>query len=270
MSSTIFRPLRGALDPQRKLADARRRAKQDVGTDSTKLIRAAQEALAAVGPALGAEPVKFEVPGGSLIKEFNGALLLIVAPQAVWAARRPVSGLDVVSEVLAAEVALAGLRANRKPDPPVQLSRGDSELLDKAGFTEADPQAPSAFERSRLEYEMLLRHSFTLEQAGKILSVSPSRLRQRLSGHERTLYGFKEGRGWRIPNFQFSGKKLVRGIEQVVPRIRSDAHPLSVARWFSTPHQDLVADHEEQSATPLQWLAGGHSPEVIADLASEI
>jgi len=241
-----------------------------VGTDRTKLIQAAQEALAAVGLAVGAKPVKFEVPAGSLIKEAEGALLLIVTPQVVWAAKSPVSGLDVASELLAAEVALAGLRANRKPDPPVHLSRGDSELLDKAGLTEADSQAPSAFERSQLEYEMLLRHSFTLEQAGKILSVSPSRLRQRLSGHERTLYGFKEGRGWRIPKFQFINKKLVRGIEQVAPRIRSNAHPLSVSRWFSTPHQDLVADDEEERATPLQWLAAGHSPKVIADLASEI
>ncbi len=241
-------------------------------TDNAKLIRAAQEAVAAVGHIVGTSPIAVDIPGGQLM-DLNGIMLLIVAPQSICVVKRSVSGLsakDVAKEVIAAEVAVDTLGASTTRATPAQLSQGDAAILDKAGFTEGDPQAPSAFERSRVEFEMLVQRSLTLEEAGKLLSVSPSRLRQRLSGDERTLYGFKEGRGWRIPRFQFTGKKLVRGIEKVVPHIRSDAHPLSVARWFSTPNQDLVANDDEQAVTPLQWLAAGRPPDAVAHLASEI
>ena len=100
--------------------------------------------------------------------------------------------------------------------------------------------------------------------------MNPSRLRQRLG--QRTLYGIKEGRSWRLPKFQFDAKhkKVVRGIEKVFPRIRSDAHALEVATWFSVPHQDLVAGDDDERVTPLAWLSSGGSPETVAELAEEI
>ena len=39
---------------------------------------------------------------------------------------------------------------------------------------------------------------------------------------------------------------------------------------FSIPHQDLVAGENDEPVTPLTWLAGGGSPETVADLADEI
>jgi hypothetical protein len=89
---------------------------------------------------------------------------------------------------------------------------------------------------------------------------------------QRTLFGIKDGRSWRLPRFQFDAKKkkLVRGIDKVLPRIRLDAHPLEVVTWFSIPHQDLVVGENEEPVTPLDWLAGGRSPETVAQLADEI
>ena len=126
-------------------------------------------------------------------------------------------------------------------------------MLDEAGFADAprNADAGGALERSRIELELLLRESLTLEEAARALAVSSGRLRQRLGPTERTLYGIKEGRAWRIPKFQFASKgKLVRGIDRVLPRIRPDAHPLAVAAWFSTPHQDLVIGEREERVTP--------------------
>jgi hypothetical protein len=84
------------------------------------------------------------------------------------------------------------------------------------------------------------------------------------------LYGIKDGRSWRIPRFQFAGKKLVRGLDQVIPRIRRDAHALAVETWFKTPHQDLVIGDDEKRVSPFAWLLGGNAPEAVAELAEEV
>jgi len=78
-------------------------------------------------------------------------------------------------------------------------------------------------------------------------------------------------RTWRIPRFQVSRQgRLLRGIETVMPCIRPCAHPLAVARWFTSPHQDLVAGGEEMPVTPLAWLSAGRDPVTVAELAREI
>ena len=87
--------------------------------------------------------------------------------------------------------------------------------MDQAGLVEGLLDAPDALERSRMELEVLVRSSFTTEEAAKVLRMSTSRIRQSLSSRHRTLYGIKEGLEWRIPRFQFTSKgKLVRGIER--------------------------------------------------------
>jgi hypothetical protein len=171
---------------------------------------------------------------------------------------------------------LAGAQAAVEPlvaAPPTlhvpQLSGAEASMLDEAGFREAKSGGTGALERSRIELEILLRESLSVDEAASLLHVSTGRLRQRLSA--RTLYGVKEGRAWRLLRFQFDKKgKLVRGIDQVLPHIRADAHPLAVARWFSTPHQDLVAGEEEERVTPLQWLSAGLAAGEVAELIQEI
>jgi hypothetical protein len=151
------------------------------------------------------------------------------------------------------------------------LTATEAEVLDEAELREPRGDAPGAYERSRINYDILLaRESWSLAQAAKLLRVNPSRLRQRLSSANRTLYGIKDGRAWRIPKFQFSRGKLVRGIGEVLPRIRADAHPLAVRNWFTTPHQDLVVGASGRRITPLEWLSSGRSPADLAALAEEI
>src|SRR5215472_13108350 len=167
-----------------------------------------------------------------------------------------------------AEVALEQLTSDPPKTTP-QLTAGEASLLDEAGLPEAKADAPGALERTRIEFELLLRESRDLEDIAKALRLTPSRLRQRLSA--RTLYGIKDGRSWRIPRFQFKHGKLVRGLDVVLPRIRSDTHPVAVKRWLTTPHQDLVSGgDDEKRVTPLAWLEAGNSPEEVAKLAAEL
>lgn len=156
-----------------------------------------------------------------------------------------------------------------------QLTNDEAALLDAYGLPEPDAQSPGALERTGIELELFMRESLSLDDAAKALEVSPSRLRQRLAPGDRTLYGIKDGRIWRLPMFQFVSAsknklRLVRGIDDVLPAIRPEVPPLVVARWFSTPHQELVVGEAEESVTPLAWLSAGRSPAAVADLAAEL
>lgn len=171
-----------------------------------------------------------------------------------------------------AEAAVERIAASPPEVALPALTAGEAALLDQAGFREgSSPTAVSAVDRSQIELDAMLGESLTLEEAAGALGVSPSRLRQRLSSAERTLFGVKEGRGWRIPKFQFATKsRLVRGIEKVLPHVRPDAHPLAVKMWFTSPHQDLVLGEDEHPVSPVEWLAAGQSPREAAKLAAEI
>ena len=161
------------------------------------------------------------------------------------------------------------VRVPRRGAEP-QLTTAEASMLDEAGLPEGRRHVPDALERARIELGALVRESLTIDEAAKALGVSTSRLRQRLSPRRRTLYGIREGRSWRIPRFQFESRnKLVRGIDLVLPHVRSDAHPLAVKNWFTTPHQDLVADDDER-VTPNAWLSAGRPADIVAELAEEI
>jgi hypothetical protein len=182
---------------------------------------------------------------------------------------RAVSSRELRLRLAGAEVAVDGLVAAPATSKLPQLTAGEAALLDEAGFREEDSGVVSALERSRIELEILLRESTSLDKAAKSLGVSTGRLRQRLS--QRTLYGIKEGRAWRLPRFQFDRKgKPVRGIDKVLPHVRPEAHPLAIAKWFSTPHLDLVVGDDEEPVTPLAWLSSGRPAGDVAELSQEI
>jgi hypothetical protein len=182
---------------------------------------------------------------------------------------RVMSARELRLRLAGAEVAVDGLIAAPPTSNLPQLTAGEGALLDAAGFREGDSSVAGALERSRIELELLLRESRSLVEAAKSLGVSTGRLRQRLS--QRTLYGIKEGRAWRLPRFQFDRRgKPVRGIDKVLPHVRHDAHPLAIANWFSTPHQDLVVGDDEEPVTPLDWLSSGRPAGDVAELSEEI
>jgi excisionase family DNA binding protein len=200
-------------------------------------------------------------------------LVLVVGPDAGVATRKSLRAKHLDTNtlellLLGAEAAVDELARNPvAPSPP--LTSAEAAVLDAAGLAE-EVAGPGEYERSTIAFALLLRQSLTIEKAAKALGVSTSRLRQRLSEH--TLYGIKEGRAWRIPRFQLDAKRknLVHGIEKVLPSVKTDAHPLAVVSWFTSPHQDLVVGDEEAPVTPLQWLSAGRSPSVVAELATEI
>lgn len=184
---------------------------------------------------------------------------------------RTVQLRDVGLRLAGIELAIEDLLARpQAPSMEGGLSDAERALLTEGGFdAEPSPGEPLPMDRGALEYDSLLRESYDPEEAAKILQVNTSRIRQRL-GRQRTLFGIKDGRGWRLPKFQFARRRLVPGIGQVFAGLPPDMHPVAVYRWFVTPHPDLVVESTDQTISPLDWLRQGNAPDLVAALAAQL
>lgn len=168
------------------------------------------------------------------------------------------------------EEALATFLPERAPRAARSaLGEREAAALEEAGlsFERHAAGAESPLVRTAAEYAALVASALTVPQAAQRLGVEPSRVRQRLVKH--TLYGIKQKAGWRLPLFQFAERGTVPNFEAVAPRL-SGLHPVAVARWFTTPHADLVVGEEEQPVSPRAWLETGRDPGRVAALADEL
>ncbi len=115
----------------------------------------------------------------------------------------------------------------------------------------------------------LLETALSAHEAAQRLGIDVSRVHERLLP-PASLYGFKDHRDeWVLPAFQFTDTGELPGIVEVFKRLDPTLHPISVSTWFHTPNTDLFIDLEtEEPVSPLRWLAVGHDPGPVAELAS--
>ncbi|HEY3354501.1 MAG TPA: hypothetical protein VGQ83_14715 [Polyangia bacterium] len=151
------------------------------------------------------------------------------------------------------------------------LPAGDEALLRAGGFEPARvaPGAPDPVARAAAEFAKLIVESYTVDEAAARLGVNDSRVRQRLTGAPRTLFGFKVGGSWRVPRLQFDGRKLLAGVAEVVAGLPPDLDPVSAQRWLTSPNADLVIDGD-RPVSPLDWLRTGRPAARAAALAAEL
>lgn len=172
----------------------------------------------------------------------------------------PELGVDGFISLLGNALALFEVKST---PPHAHFTDAELDELKRGGLlrdTDADhPSRASA--RSATQLAALLADSLSVSQVADLLRVDQSRIRQRLT--ERTLYGVKLGRAWRLPSFQFTKDRQVRGLDQVLPELPSTLHPVAVHRWLTTPNTDLDMDGE--TVSPLEWLeATGDASQVVA------
>lgn len=174
--------------------------------------------------------------------------------------------------------------------PRSSLTREAEAALRRGG---GDPEAGASLEQSQKvssvsRYAALLASSYTVEDAAELLGVSTSRVRQRLSGKRRTLFGVKTERGWRVPRTQFEHEEEVPTLSRVVQELPFDIHPLTFSRWFESPNPaldslDLAGEREERESSvdsedaedaesseamsPRRWLLAGGDPGEVVELA---
>lgn len=157
-----------------------------------------------------------------------------------------------------------------RADPSAEMPETDVEALERGGFTltkkrlgKDDPLAMAA-----AEYAALVETGLTTNEAAAQLGVDPSRIRQRLAELPPTLYGIRMGSEWRLPRFQFEGRRLVPKFEEIVGELRPDLHPVAFFRWFTTPNGDLLPDDgRSEPLSPRDWLLAGYPAAAVAEIA---
>ncbi|MEU2005567.1 hypothetical protein ACH47B_25400 [Rhodococcus sp. NPDC019627] len=163
-------------------------------------------------------------------------------------ALREVTGTDVGRQFFAH--ILHGL-ADRNPAAP-PLSDHDAALLDQAGFVD-DPAAATAARVNRdIRMQELVRSSLSITEAADRLGVTAARIRQRLG--EGTLWAFQSGRNRLLPPAQFTDTGAVPHIDQVMPLLAKDLHPLTVQALLTLPQPSLTV--EGRPVSIVAWLTG--------------
>jgi hypothetical protein len=155
------------------------------------------------------------------------------------------------------------------------LTAPEAQALERAGFTLdfRDRQKDDPVADTTALYTALLSDSLSTSEAAALLGLNPSRIRQRLLARPRTLYGIQLRSGWRLPRFQFAGRQLVPGIDEVITALDPELHPVAVVSWFTSPNPDLSIEREGEEPVllrPLQWLSSGQSPSQAAELAANL
>lgn len=125
---------------------------------------------------------------------------------------------------------------------------------------------PNPEARSRQRYTFLLANSLDVGTVAKLMGESLPATKKRLM--ERRLYAFEARDGWRIPAFQFIDGRVVRHLDDVVPHLRRELHPLEVVNWFNHENPDLQMKKEPVS--PVTWLLHGGDSSVVAKLAGAL
>lgn len=122
-----------------------------------------------------------------------------------------------------------------------------------------------------LEYGNLVATAYSQSNVAKNLGVSTSRIRQRTDN--LSLYAINTPKGRVYPVWQFTEDgQMVPGLEDILPGLRDDAHPIGVKRFFMGPQVDLEADIDGQSIalSPVDWLKTGHSVKDVKFLLTNI
>ncbi len=156
------------------------------------------------------------------------------------------------------------------PDPATDLSAPEVAALRRGGFELAplSPERSKRLAQTVAEYAVLQNTSLTAGETAQKLGVDSSRVRQLLAA--RKIYGLQVRGAWKIPIFQFADDRLLPGLEEVVPALSTDLHPIGVYHWFTSPNADLVPEELGREVSPREWLLTGHSPGVLAELAADL
>lgn len=153
-------------------------------------------------------------------------------------------------------------------DPSDYFGERQQSALRKLGATLAPLRASELGPVAGLAvaHAELISRSLTVAETAQRLDVDTSRVRQRI--YARSLYAFKHRGGWLVPAFQLRRRALVPGLGATVPALSPALHPVAVSRWFTTPNPDLVID--DSPVSPIDWLAAGGAPEIVASIAGSI
>ena len=135
------------------------------------------------------------------------------------------------------------------------LPHTETAMLEHAGADiDERPDDPNPMLEYTTEFAAVLATSLTPATLAQKLGFTPRRVRRMI--RKQSLYAMKIGGRLHVPAYQLSGHALVPNIARV-NQAAAHLDPVSVQRWFTTPHPEL------QDMTPLDWLKAGREVDAV-------
>ena len=165
------------------------------------------------------------------------------------------------------------LRVTTRGYQPSGLSTGEIRFLEAGGAVlpsseEAEELLNDALFKTAAEYALMIERSLTQKEVAALLSVSTSRVRQRLDA--RSLYAVPTDSGRVCPAWQFMEGQSLPGLDKVLPVLKPNLHPLTVQGFFYTPQPDLESDQHHRFLTPREWLFAGYPVKPVVVMARDL
>lgn len=113
----------------------------------------------------------------------------------------------------------------------------------------------------------------SLDEAGVALHLGMpvEELGQKIETGQISLYKFAGPSGnWLFPRWQFTDDGLLPHLKELISALGPDVHPLSVFGFMTGEQPDLESQTSERDYTPREWLASGHPPEPVIDIARHL
>lgn len=117
-------------------------------------------------------------------------------------------------------------------------------------------------------YTAMLHAGLTVAESALRLNIPKYQVREGLKA--KTLIAIGEGRGRRLPAFQFTEGGVLPGWATVAQKLVGQYSIVAVEQWLLRLNPDLVIGEDEISVCPRAWLLDGRDPQVVAELIGEL
>lgn len=106
--------------------------------------------------------------------------------------------------------------------------------------------------------QLMHRHTLSSSEAARKLGTTVAQVRGRCSRGQ--LSGYRQGRLWRYPSWQFTDDGVLPGLKHVLREL-PPAHPLVIHLHMTTSNEALRLGG--RAVSPRTWLQGGGSFETL-------
>lgn len=108
------------------------------------------------------------------------------------------------------------------------------------------------------------RGGYTTTEVAQLLAVATANVRRSAARGELYASGLRHNREHVFPGWQFPDGRPMPHLRDVIPALPTDMHPLDVAAFMTTAHDELGG------RTVAEWLTGGGSVDPVIQLADAL
>lgn len=119
----------------------------------------------------------------------------------------------------------------------------------------------------KTEFKRLRDESLVSEQVAELLGISRGRVHQLSAPEHPGLYAFRGLRQeWRYPPWQFFDAGVLPHLRELLKKVSTTAHPISVSRFMTQKNSDLLTPRLGKPLSPREWLIAGYELEAVLEV----